>query len=184
MIICIDVDNVVNNLIDVAIDYYNKEKESTISLNDISTYNIYRCLDYSSANEISAWIDSRIIWNKVKPISGAASAIQRMIDAGHEVYFVTYNAPLSWDAKVAWIKKNFPYIDADHIVCMKHKWRFDCDVMVEDCVETLIKSKQCQRICLDYPWNRNIKDHVYGIHRVMSWDDVTNVIEIMNETME
>ena len=50
------------------------------------------------------------------------------------------------------------------------------DILVDDCMDQLTKSI-CERVVLDYPWNRNEnKDMVYDIYRAYCWKDIVNII--------
>jgi 5'(3')-deoxyribonucleotidase len=76
------------------------------------------------------------------------------------------------ERKINWIKQYFPFIGDSYIISMKHKWLFRCDVMIEDRLDTLLKGHHYDRICIDFPWNREVRDEAYGIYRCKDWNDV------------
>ena len=106
----------------------------------------------------------------------AQNAIEKLINDGHQVYIVSDVIPKIYEEKVEWLKFYFPQIDESHIVAMKHKHLFRCDIMIEDNLHNLLAKPYYERICFDYAWNRKVNDYAYGIHRVSSWDEVLNVI--------
>jgi 5'(3')-deoxyribonucleotidase len=58
------------------------------------------------------------------------------------------------------------------------------DVMIDDHLSNLT-SNICERICLDYPWNRSAsKDYVYDIKRAYSWNDVVDIINKIEKEMK
>ena len=58
------------------------------------------------------------------------------------------------------------------------------DVMVDDHLSNLV-SNVCERICLDYPWNRDTsKDYAYDIKRAYNWNDVVNIINNIEKEMK
>ena len=64
---------------------------------------------------------------------------------------------------------------------MKHKWLLRADVMIEDNLTNLLARPYYERIVLDYPWNRNVTDYVYDIHRCTSWDEIVDAINKIDE---
>lgn len=181
MVICIDCDNVLNNLQEVAINVLNEKYDTSYSLNDFNKYNVSECMNKEDAIKITNIYHESGIYDLVKPVSGAHNAIQKLIRAGHDVYIVTYSFSDIFDEKCSWIKYHFPEIDDAHIVAMKHKWLFKCDVMIEDCFETLVEKPYYHRICFDQPWNRYEKDYIYGVHRAANWKDVVSAVNEINK---
>ena len=51
-----------------------------------------------------------------------------------------------------------------------------CDIMIDDCLDNLT-SNICERICLDYPYNRDAsRDYAYDIYRAHNWRDIVSII--------
>lgn len=176
MVICIDCDNVLNNLQEVVTNVFNDKYGTSYSLDTFTKYNISECINRDDATKMTSIYHDAEIYNLVQPISGARQAIQKLLRAGHDVYIVTYSFSDIFDEKCNWIKYHFPEIDDAHIVAMKHKWLFKCDVMIEDCFETLIEKPYYHRICFDQSWNRYDKDYIYGIHRANNWKEVVDFV--------
>ena len=52
-----------------------------------------------------------------------------------------------------------------------------CDVMIGDCLDNLAGGNICEKICLDYPYNRDTsKDYAYDIYRANNWRDIVYII--------
>lgn len=181
MRIAIDIDNVIANLQLTVVNLFNDKYGTNYTLNDFDDFNIENVLPFQEAIDMKEMYASEDIYNHVKPIAGSQDGVRKLISAGHEVYLVTDAIPKNYYNKVQWIKNFFPIIDEAHIVSMKHKQLFKCDVMIEDNVHNLIAGTHYHRICLDYKWNRNVRDWVYDIHRCSNWHEIVNIVNKLNK---
>lgn len=181
MVIMIDVDGVLNNLQDAVIKIFNERYGTSYTVNDFKNYNVSECLNKIDAINFVKIYSEKGIYDFVNPLNGAQNAINKLKKQGHEVYIVTDAAPSIFEEKVGWIKFHFPSIDESHIISMKHKWLFRCDIMCEDNLDNLLGGYHYERICFDCPWNRTVRDEVYGIHRVNNWGDALNTINKISQ---
>ena len=181
MLICIDVDNVICNLQEAVTKLFNERHSTAYSLKDFADYNIENDIPIKDAIKMKAMYAESGIYDYVKPMSGAQKCVQKLINDGHQVYFVTNALPEIYKEKVAWIHTYFPFIDDAHIAAMQHKWLIRSDIMIEDCLENLLAKPYYERIVIDYPWNRGVHDFAYGIHRCNNWKQVMDVINKLSE---
>lgn len=182
MIFCVDCDNVINNLQEVTTDIFNRRYGTKYTLEDFPYYDMEQCLSKVDALNMKDIYSEEGIYNFVRPIDGASDALQKFMRDGHEIYIVTDSIPSIFKEKVNWIKYHFSFIDDAHIVSMKHKWLFKADIMIEDNLNNLLGKPYYDRICFDYPWNRNTIDDVYGIYRCSNWHDIVAAVnKICNE---
>ena len=181
MVLCIDVDDVICNLQDTVINLFNSRYGSNYALSDFVEYNIMNVLPQQDGIVMKDMYGETGLYNKVMPIYGAQDGVQKLINMGHEVYFVTSAIPKTYGEKVDFIKRYFPFIDESHIVCMNHKWMFKCDVMIEDNLNTLLAKPYYHRICMDQPWNRDVNDWAYDIHRCNNWNDIITTVNKISE---
>lgn len=181
MIICIDVDNVLGNLQEVAINILNAKYDKKYSLNTFTKYSVSESLPKEDATNMIAIYKEHGIYDLVKPLHGAQNAIKKLIRAGHEVYIVTDSYHSIFEEKCNWVKFHFPEIDDAHIICMKHKWLFRCDIMIEDNLDNLLNGHHYDRIVIDYPWNKT-HDEAYGIYRAFTWDDALDAVNKIKKT--
>lgn len=181
MILCVDVDNVLGNLQETVINLFNKRYDTNYTMDDFTDYNVENVLPVKEAINMQIMYGDNDIYNHVKPILGAQTCLQKLVNAGHQVYLVTDAIPNNYNDKINWLHHFFPFIDDAHIVAMKHKWLLRSDVMIEDNLTNLLARPYYERIVLDYPWNRNVSDYVYDIHRCASWDEIIDVINRIDE---
>lgn len=181
MIIACDVDNVICNLQEVVVNLFNNRYGSNYTLNDFIDYDVMNVLPSQDGVVMRDMYSESGLYNKVKPIAGSQDALRKLISKGHQVYLVTDAIPKTYLEKVEFIHRYFPFIDDSHIVAMKHKHLFRCDVMIEDNLTNLLTKPYYHRICFNYPWNEFKKDYVYDIHRCYNWDDVLAAINEIND---
>ncbi len=181
MVIMVDVDDVICNLQETVVKLFNKRFKTNYTLNDFTEYDIMNILPTHDALAMRDIYGESGLYDRVKPIPGAQETLEKLINLGHQVYLVTAAVPTTYGEKVAFIKRFFPYIDESHIVSMKHKWLFKCDVMIEDNLQTLLAKPNYHRICFDSPWNQTNKDWVYGIHRCHNWNDILVAVNKISE---
>lgn len=181
MVILVDVDDTLCNLQEVVVNSFNKRYGSHYTLNDFTEYDIMNVLPTQDAIVMKDIYGESGLYDKVKPLPGARESLEKLINLGHQVYLVTAAIPKTYGEKVAFIKRYFPFIDESRIVCMKHKWKFRCDIMIEDNLQTLIADPNYHRICFNMPWNKSNKDWIYGIHRCYNWDDVLAAVNKISE---
>lgn len=181
MVLCVDVDDVICNLQEVVVNLFNKRYGSHYSVEDFTEYDVMNILPTQDAMVLQDMYGETGLYDKVKPMPGAQEALEKLINLGHQVYLVTAAIPKTYGEKVAFIKRFFPYIDDGHIVAMKHKHMFKCDVMIEDNIQTLLAKPYYHRICLDRPWNRQVSDWTYDIHRCKNWNEIVEVVNKIND---
>lgn len=177
MIFCVDMDNVLLPHQERIVEIYNDKYGTNYTVNDFTEYDAASTLGIDGAEKMRQIYSDPNVYDSLVPLKGAKNVMQRLVNAGHQVYIVTDAIPCTWERKVNWIKQYFPFIGEGYIISMKHKWLFRCDVMIEDRLETLLKGHHYERICIDASWNRDVRDEVYGIYRCRNWDDVSVAVD-------
>ena len=176
MIICVDCDNILNNLTEAVLALYNSNTGKHIKMSDITSYNFEECLSKEDTDEIIKLFKSKELWDSLTPISGSQKHLKTLANRGHRIIIATATDPVNFEWKCDWIKKYFDFIPADNIIRIIDKGLLKCDVMIDDHIDNLTSSI-CERICLDYPYNRDeSKDYVYDIFRANNWGEITNII--------
>lgn len=181
MVIMVDVDDVLCNLQEVVVSLFNERYGTHYAMNDFHSYDIMSVLPNQDGVVMRDMYGEQGLYNKVKPIRGAQESLQKLINMGHQVYVVTAAIPSTYGEKVEFVKRYFPFIDESHIVCMKHKWMMNCDLMIEDNLSTLLAKPSYHRICMDQPWNRDVNDWAYGIHRCHNWNEILTAVNKISE---
>ena len=176
MIVCVDIDNVCNNLTECVLAIYNSRTGKNIKMSDLTTYDFHACLPKEDADGLVALFSEKELWDSLTPIKDSQWGLQTLIHQGHRVYLATATAVINLGWKTEWVKKYYPFFDTNNIIRIMDKSLLKADVLVDDCMEQLTKSI-CERIVLDYQWNRDAnKDFAYDILRVNDWKGIVNTI--------
>ena len=181
MTIMVDIDDTICNMQQTAIDIFNKKYNTSYTINDFHDYDVMSCMSFDHANKMLEIYGQPGLYNAVRPLKGAQDGLQKLINDGHQIYLVTSAIPRTYGEKVEFVKRYFPFIDEAHVVAMKHKHLFRCDVMIEDCLQNLLAKPYYHRVCFNQPWNQSTKDYVYDINRCYNWNDVLAAVNKINE---
>lgn len=176
MIIACDVDNVLNNLQDTVINLFNQRYHTEYVIDDFHDYDISNTLSSENAAIMKEMYSEFGIYDQVKPLKLAQKGLETLVRSGHLVYLVTDAIPSTFYEKVEWLHRYYPFIPESNIISMKHKQLFKCDVMIEDNLDNLLNGHHYERICLDYEWNRNVSDYIYGIYRCHNWNEIVTAV--------
>ena len=177
MIITCDADNVLNNLGERMLEVYNARHSKNIRLSDLTSYHFVDCLPKADADGLYALFKERDLWESLKPLPGAREALKRFMKQGHKVYIATATDVVNFEWKCEWFSSFYPFIPTDNIIRIMDKSLLRTDVLIEDNIDNLI-SNFCDRICLDYPYNRSItKDFSYDINRAHNWSEIEKIID-------
>lgn len=181
MIIGVDFDNTIFPTLEAVIELYNDRYGKQISFDAINTYSLYDCFDTNVANKIIDIFCERELYDNLRPYPGATHALKTLSEYGHTILILTATDADNLKWKEALIQRYFPFILKDNIIRVHNKKLIKTDVLIDDCLDQLTNS-MCERVCFDQLYNKNsIKDMVYGIHRVTSWNDVCDVVKNLEE---
>lgn len=184
MVLCIDVDNILNDLTEKTLTLYNSRSGKNIQMEDITTYNFYNCFSKEDADGIVALFKEKELWDSLKPLYGSQDGLKKLIKQGHKVYLATSTDPINFQWKCEWLQQYFPFVPLDNVIRVMDKSLLRCDVMLDDNLDNLT-SNVCDRIALDYPWNRSTsKDYAYNINRVKDWNGVVQAINKIEKEFE
>lgn len=183
MRIGIDLDNTLNDQVAAASKIYEQETGNCI-YDFITKYGFDECLPEDTARRMHSIVNDPVIYRHVTAIDGAQNAVNKLIDNGHVVYIATAGSPFTFSAKGDWINTNFPRINRDNIIHINHKGLLNLDVLIDDCAQNLIDGKIYSRIIFDAPWNRDIHDDVFGIHRMTHWNEIHKIIKQIQTEMD
>ena len=178
MTLIVDIDCVLNDLIFKMLSLYNHRSGKNIHVEDIVTYEFDQCLPREDATAFNNMFKERVLWDSLEPLPGSQEGLKKLLQRGHDIVIATATDPVNFAWKVEWMERYFPFIDSGNIIRIKNKGLLNGDVIIDDCYDQL-KSCMCDRIVLDYPWNRNESwDYVYDTKRARNWSEI---VSIMNQ---
>lgn len=184
MIVAIDFDETLFPTLAKVLDIYNKRNNATLTLEQLTAYNLYECLDANVADKILELFCNSEVYNNLQPYAGAVKAIKTIINNGHEVYIATSTDLRNLVWKEQLLQRYFPFIPKDNLIRIYNKKLLNVDVLIEDNLDNLAETF-ADRICFNQPWNQSpSKDFAYNIHRAYSWDDIINIINDIERNMK
>lgn len=176
MIIGVDFDETLFPTLEKIVEIYNKRHNEQISTSQITTYNLYECLDVVVADEFLNLFVDKSVYNNLRPYKGAVKALQALANNGHEIFIATATDIKNFAWKEQLLQRHFPFIPKDNLIRIHNKKLLNVDVLIEDKMDNLIQAF-AERICFNQPWNQSeTKDFAYGIYRINHWGEVVNII--------
>ena len=156
---------------------FNEDTGQNVKLSDIKSYYIERWVDSKYSDKITALLADKRVWKQISLIDNCRNFIQKLVEDGHRIIFVTATDPSNIAKKFSWLSRNFPFIDIKRNLVMIHTKQLlsELDVLVDDYENNLIDGNY-SKILLNYPWNNGINDDRYGIIRCNDWREIYNEI--------
>lgn len=177
-IICIDMDDTIENLCDAWVDYLNAKYGTTTKHSDLKEWDVSVAFPTIERKNIYAALHDTALWDTVKPKKDAQRYIKKLVEEGFSVYICTNTS-----YKIAGYKfdnvlfKYFPFIDRNHVIVTANKSLIKCDFLIDDYEENL-RSKNARRtILFDTSHNRWFDAEANGMMRLGSWKRIYEEIE-------
>lgn len=177
LVIAVDVDNVLNNFCEMLIKIYNQENNGSLSIENITKYNFYECLDWEVCKKLEKIYSSDNFWASLTPQKYSQQGLDYLSTLGHEIYLASASDYRFWARKAGWLKYYFGMIPEKNQILIQNKGLLKCDVLVDDCIDNLLASHYYERVCFDYPYNRDVCDEARGIYRCSDWKEIVNAID-------
>ena len=184
MIIAIDFDETLFATLSKVIEIYNKRQDDTLSLDAITTYNLYESLPSQVTDRLLELFTDKEVYDNLQPYKGSVKSLQTLANNGHEIYIATATSSKNLEWKEQLLRRYFPFIPKENLIRIHNKKLLNVDVLVEDNLDTLTQTF-ADRICFDQPWNRSdSKDFAYSINRAYCWDDIVDIINKIEKENE
>lgn len=171
--VMVDLDDCIWNLVDNWIEEYKRQRayqfkwcilddEHDKSLNKsmVTSWDIESCLKPTNRELFWNCIDSVDFWKNMIVDFTTINALKTINDHPNiDLIICTDTYYKNTTAKLTRFFELFPFIEPSQVICMKEKWRLDCDVLIEDKPETLEKFilkgdlSPMFTIKINQPWN-------------------------------
>ncbi len=181
MVILVDMDDTIEALLDAWLDKINKKYGRSVSRDDIVSWDTTSAFPGLTKDEVYGILLDNEFWKDVKPIPGAAEALEHFISEGHSVYIVTATHYSSLRGKMEYLLfKYFPFIPWDNVIITSRKQMIKGDVLIDDGVHNLIGG-DFKKILVDAPYNRDFDAEANGMIRVYNWTEIRKIIDGMGK---
>lgn len=168
IIIAIDLDNVLNNYVFSVIDKVNIIKDTSYTIEDMVEYNVCNCLNLD-VTELHQITQNSSFLNELQPIQHCYPYLEELNNLS-TIYIVTARTCYEMLDVYKWVQNNFPFLQENQIIRCCNKELINADILIDDCLQNIINFPR-GRILLDYPYNKDIDDKEFLIHRVCNWTE-------------
>lgn len=177
----IDIDNVMNNMVEAMLAMYNDRYNMDLKIEDCTRYD-FSSYDEDVAIELRSYFGDPELFERMIPTRNAVQYLFKMYTE-FDVKIVTSTAPCYLEQKIAWVKKWFPFIKDRDIISAECKEWIWADYVIDDCLAYLMRDG-ATRILIDRPWNRAVRDYIFGLQRVNDLKDAYEIINTLEVEME
>ena len=183
MTILIDMDDTIEFLLKAWVSGVNKKYGRNVSCEDVTSWDVSSAFPGLTHEQVYAVPLEQGFWKTVEPIPGAAEAIQRFMDAGHEVFIVTATPYESVTEKMTEVLfRYFPFLTWKQLIITSRKQLIRGDVLIDDGVHNL-EGGDYVKILMTAPHNRNYDAEANGMIRVQTWAEIEEVIRRISGTI-
>lgn len=185
--IAFDLDGVLIQTHKVWLERYNQEygSEKRLTYDEITDWDMTRFVAPSCGKRIYSFLRAHDFYTYAPPIEGAVDYCRSIMDAGHEVWFVTSGAHLG---KYEWLERHGLTTLADggvkatNIITIDNKAFLVplFDLLVDDCAETCLAWERAggTAVLFDQPWNQWCSAN---IRRARTWGSIQAWVNMLSQ---
>lgn len=176
--ILLDMDGVVADLTTPWLARYNRDYSDHLTPEDLKAWDVHQFVKPECGTKIYDYLNQRGTFADLVPLPGAVDCVALLLDAGHEVYFVTTpptRSPWAVLEKSHWVEEFFPRVGAGNMVFTRHKHLVRGDFLIDD-YEKNLERFEGHAILFDQPWNRHVNTMEKSLHRGFDWTHVAITI--------
>lgn len=177
MTILVDMDDTIEYLLVAWIHCLNKLYHKNVEYNDSVSWDVSEAYPDLTHEQVYSVLEIPGFWKTVKPIPGAAEALQHLMGAGHNIYIVTASSYESIAEKMKdLLFVYFPFLSWNQVIVTSNKQMIKGDILIDDGVHNL-EGGDYIKILMTAPHNREYDAEANGMIRVHSWLDIERVIQ-------
>ncbi|QHJ85719.1 MAG: hypothetical protein [Cystoviridae sp.] len=126
------------------------------------------------------------LYDQLSPLPDSVNVVKKLVDAGHEIVFISYCQGNHMSSKVRWLKKHFPFVKMGvngGFLHTKEKHLVDVDVMIDDRIDNLLPFKDnvikiyFGSIYQDKPFKRGEVDFITSDDCNLGWKELESYFE-------
>ena len=184
MTILVDMDDTIEQLLQAWVAGANETYGYDVAYEDITDWNVAKAFPGLTWEQVYAVPMRPGFWDTVSPVPGAAEALRRFMEAGHEVLIVTATPFESVPEKIGgFLFRHFPFLTWDQVIIAGKKQYIKGDVLIDDGVHNLVGGDYV-KILMTAPHNRDYDAEANGMIRVHDWAEIEAVINEMSAGQE
>ena len=179
MIILVDLDDTIEQLLAALVQRANERFHRNVSVDEVTDWSIVCAFPGIAKRQILDFMCEPDFWETVKPVPGAAEALEHLISEGHQVYIVTATESEHVAGKTERVLfRYFPFLTWDQVIITSRKQMIRGDVLIDDGIHNL-EGGAYRKILFTAPYNREYDAEANGMIRVHSWTEIVEIIDRM-----
>ena len=179
MTILVDMDDTIEQLLEAWVKRANEKFDRNVTLDEITGWNVAAPYTGLTRKQIYDVIYEKGFWKTVRPMPGAAEALEYFMKKGHEVFIVTATEPEHVEEKMnGLLFRYFPFLTWNQVIITGRKQMIRGDVLIDDGIHNL-EGGQYRKILFTAPHNRFYDAEANGMTRVTIWEEVVAIIDGM-----
>ncbi len=176
MTILVDMDDTIEQLLPAWVQGLNEKFDRHVACEDVLSWDVDDAYPGLTHEQILSVPMEPGFWSTVEPVPGAAEALQRLMDAGHEVYIVTATLLENIPEKMNdLLFRYFPFLSWNQVIITHDKQMIRGDVLIDDAIHNL-EGGQYAKLLMTAPHNKSYDAEANGMIRVNGWDEIEEVI--------
>lgn len=174
MKLLIDLDDVLNNLCEVWIEYLNKKFNYNVKLTDVKDWNLKTVYTSLTDEQISNTLLDISLYDNVK-IRDDALHYLPLLAENNEIWIVTNTPQEVSEYKFSkMLYHTFPFIEKENIILTDKKYQISGDILIDDYIYNLERGEY-KKFLFTQPHNQDI-ELPEDIVRVNNWKEIYNLI--------
>jgi 5'(3')-deoxyribonucleotidase len=169
-IFLIDVDGVVADLCTEWLRWYNIDYNDNLTLEDLIDWSIHQFTKAECGTKIYDYLTHQALYDNVRPIDGAFSAVKWLRRNNQKVVYVTSGvqpAKIQWLHRYGFLEGGTDWMYAADVVIAHDKSLIKGAYLIDDNIQNC-QNFEGTAFLFDQPWNR--KDT--GLYRVRDWPEI------------
>ena len=176
--ILVDCDNVLNNLAEAVLNYYNKDWGDNLTINNITSYYMENFVVPQARESFYKYFYNKKVWKTILPIEEARFFLEELRE-NSRVYLCTKTEPANATKKAKWCERKFGFNQRKDFILTPNKKMIKGDILIDDCSNNF--GGQKYSICLDRPWNRDFVVDDITNFRAENWEEIFDIVNYIIE---
>ena len=180
MIVLTDADEVLENLSEVWIGLLNETYGTQVKIEDVLDWDMCKAFPTLTREQVYGMEFNEEIYERLRPLDGAAECLQKILAKGHELYVVTDTPYQILKPKMEKVLlKYFPFLTWKNFIITSNKKLIAGDVLIDDGLHNLIGAPY-KKILKTAPWNKDFDAEANGMIRVKDWKEIEEALIKLN----
>ena len=177
MTILIDIDDTVWDLLTPWVTELNRLYKTNVNISDIKEWDLSKAFSMLSSDQIRYPLLQKYFWDLVHPYTDAIIYINKLVEDGHDIYFVTSTHYKNIEYKISKLEGLFSFNFYDKFIVAKNKHMIMGDILIDDYINNLDKNRR-YNILFGNVYNKDKDYSEYNwIIRCTNWKEVYDFIE-------